>query len=134
MKISAKIENRLNSHKVIVQTNNAVQELEIPGKPSGYGSAVNGGEFLFLALATCFCNDIYREAQKKNITITNVLVEALGEFPAEGEPGNNIVYTVKLDGNASAEELAALIQYTDTVAEVQNTLRAGLKVRLLNPE
>jgi len=39
MKISAKIENRLNSHKVMVQTNNTVQELAIPGKPSGNASA-----------------------------------------------------------------------------------------------
>ena len=69
MKISAKIETCLNSHKVMVQTNNAVQELAIPGKPSGY---------------------------------------------------------------ASAEVLTAFIKYTHTVADVQNTLRAGVKVKLLS--
>ena len=33
-------------------------------KSPGRGSAVNGGEFLVLALATCYCNDLYREAER----------------------------------------------------------------------
>jgi organic hydroperoxide reductase OsmC/OhrA len=130
MKITASVENSRDANRVTVQTNDLVQELSIPGKSAGPGSAVNGGELLCLALATCFCNDIYREAKKKNISIRKVSVEASGEFAAEGEPGYNISYTAKVEGEATDAELAELIRHTDTVAEIQNTLRAGVKVSL----
>lgn len=131
MKITAKVENSFNKNVVTVQTNDIVQEITIPGNSTGMGSSVNGGEFLCLALATCFCNDIYREAKKKNIRITKVSVEASGEFSAEGEPGYNMQYQAKLEGDASDEELVELIKHTDKVSEIQNTLRAGVKVSLL---
>jgi uncharacterized OsmC-like protein len=35
---------------------------------------------LFLALATCYCNDIYREAAKRNIKVDSVEVEVEGTF------------------------------------------------------
>ena len=132
MKIVAKLENSLESNKVIIQTNEMIQELSIPGRTNGFGSSVNGGEFLMLSLATCFCNDIYREAKKKGINITNVLVEVSGEFAKVGDPGFNIMYSSKLKGDASDEELRKLVTHTDKVAEIQNTLRAGVSVTLLS--
>lgn len=130
MQIIAQLENSLHQHSVTVQTNNTVQELAIPGKLTGVGSVVNGGEMLCVALATCFCNDIYREAQKKNIQVTKVWVEASAEFSAEGKPGFNFTYRAKVEGDASEEELLELIKHTDQVAEIQNTLRAGVPVTL----
>ena len=131
MKIVAKLENSLDSNKVTLKTNEIVQELSIPNKSSGFGSAINGGEFLMLSLATCFCNDIYREAKKKGIHVTKVFVEVSGEFAAEGESGFNIIYSSKLEGDASDEELKKLIAHTDKVAEIQNTLRTGVTVTLM---
>ncbi len=130
MKILTKLENSLDSHIVTVQSNETVQELSIPSKSTGFGSSINGGEFLLLSLATCFCNDIYREAKKKGINVTNVLVEVSGEFAAEGEPGFNITYSSELKGDASDEELRKLVAHTDKVAEIQNTLRTGISVTL----
>jgi uncharacterized OsmC-like protein len=131
MIIKAKVENSHNSHLVQVQTNDTAQQISIQPKPTGIGSSVNGGELLCLALATCFCNDLYREARKKNITLTKVSVEASAEFAAEGQAGYNIEYKASLEGDTSDEELTALIRHTDRVAEIQNTLRAGVKVSLL---
>jgi uncharacterized OsmC-like protein len=131
MKITAQVENSLHQHQVTVCTNDTAQELTLPGKPTGFGSAVNGGELLCLALATCFCNDIYREAWKKNISVTKVYVEATAEFGAAGEPGYHFQYRAQVEGDASEEELADLIRHTDRVAEIQNTLRAGVPVSLL---
>jgi uncharacterized OsmC-like protein len=131
MIIKARVENTFNFHVVQVQTNDTTQQISIQPKPTGMGSSVNGGELLCLALATCFCNDLYREAKKKNITLTKVSVEASAEFAAEGEAGYNIGYKDSLQGDASDEELTALIRHTDQVAEIQNTLRAGVKVSLL---
>lgn len=69
MKISARIDNSQGSHTVTVMINDNARSVEIPAKESGLGSSVNGGELLFLALATCYCNDIYREAAKRGIAV-----------------------------------------------------------------
>lgn len=130
MKISARIDSELNRQETVVQTNDSVKTIVLPVKPSGLGSAVNGGELLLLALATCFCNDIYREAGKRGIAVKGVEVEFNGEFGGEGEPGSNFTYSAKVDSDAPAGVIADLIAYTDQVAEVHNTLRKGLAVRL----
>ncbi len=129
MKISAKVENSFRSHDVELTTNGMTQQLNIPAKSSGYGSTVNGGELLFLALATCYCNDLYREATKMNIVLTKVEVEASGEFGQAGEPGFNITYKASVEGEASDLVLQKLLEHTDRLAEVQNTLRVGVKVK-----
>lgn len=131
MKISANISNKLNRHAVVVQTDGITQEIKISPKPIGYGSSINGGELLMLALATCFCNDLYREAKKKNIPVTSVDVEVTGEFGGEGEPGFNFQYRANVVSDAPAEVIRELIAHTDRVAEIQNTLRKGVNVKLI---
>jgi uncharacterized OsmC-like protein len=130
MKMSANIKSSLNQHGVEVQTNGAAKQLNIDTKPSGFGSAINGGEMLLLALATCFCNDIYREAVKRNIEVSGVDVEVTGEFGADGEPGFNFSYKANVVSDAPAEEIEELIRHTDKVAEIHNTLRRGASVTL----
>ncbi|MGV3529887.1 MAG: OsmC family protein [Flavisolibacter sp.] len=132
MKVRSTLTSRLNHHEVVVHTNGNSRPVSITHKASSFGSAVNGGELLTLAIATCFCNDLYREAAKRNIHITSVEVEASGEFNAEGGSGENIIYTAKVVADASPEEIDELIRHTDTVAEVHNTLRKGATVRLLH--
>ena len=132
MKISAHITSSLNQHEATVQTNDSIKEMQIPVKPAGYGSAVNGGELLMLALATCFCNDIYREAAKRGMVVTGVEVTVTGDFGAEGQPGTNFSYQAHVASDASPAEIEDLIRHTDQVAEIQNTLRKGIAVTLKN--
>lgn len=131
MKMSAKITSGHQHHEIAVETNGASKTIHMPVKPSGYGSAVNGGELLLLALATCYCNDLYREAAKQHIQVQGIEVECLGDFGAEGEPGDNFRYQVNLTSDASEEAIEALIRATDKVAEVHNTLRKGASVKLV---
>jgi hypothetical protein len=70
-----------------LQTNENVHSIVIPPKATVYGSSANGGEMPFLALDTCYCNDICREAAK-------------------------------------------MMEFTDPVAEIQNTLRIETPVVL----
>ena len=84
MKISARVENSRDNHKVFLRTNDNVHSIVLPPKPTGYGSSANGGELLFLALASCYCNDIYREAAKRNIKVDRVEVNVEGDFGGEG--------------------------------------------------
>lgn len=130
MHISASVRNTAQQHEVQVTTNHISKQVAIPAKTEGMGSLVNGGELLFLALATCFCNDIYREAAKRKLNIHSVDVVVSGEFGAEGEPGRNIQYEVNVDADAEQEVIRELIAYVDKVAEVHNTLRLGTAVTL----
>lgn len=97
---------------------------------NGLGSSVNGGELLFLALATCYCNDIYREAAKRGIRVESVEVEVAGEFGAAGEPATNVSYHARIAAYASADMIRQLANETDRVAEIQNTLRVVTQVTL----
>lgn len=63
MKIAARVSNSVSGHTLEVETDGRKQSITIAPK-TGRGSSVNGGELLFAALATCFCNDLYREAAK----------------------------------------------------------------------
>ena len=130
MGISAKLVNGRDSHRATVSTAGKERSLAIAPKAEGFGSSVNGGELLFLALATCYCNDLYREAKKRNIAIEHVEVEVSGEFGAEGEGAKNISYTARVTADASEADVDALMRHTDTVAEIHNTLRASTPVVL----
>ncbi len=96
MKIKANIQNSQGQHQVTLTTNDNSHSIIIPPKSSRLGSSANGGELLFLALATCYCNDIYREAAKRNIPVEKVEVEVSGEFGAEGEGAKNVSYSAKV--------------------------------------
>jgi organic hydroperoxide reductase OsmC/OhrA len=80
MRISASVSNAGRNHRATVRTAGQSQELSINAKASGQGSSVNGGELLMLALATCYCNDIYREAARLGVHVDSVEVEAQSDF------------------------------------------------------
>lgn len=130
MEISAKVVNVPGAHEATVRTVSASQALEVAPKREGRGSAVNGGEFLMLALATCYCNDLFREAARLGLALDRVEVEATADFPAAGLAATNVRYRAKVSSSAPAAAIEALLRGTDAVAEVHNTLRAGVPVQL----
>ncbi len=131
MNIRAQVENRQGVHRVTLSTNQNERSIQIPPKPGGFGSSANGGELLFLALATCYCNDVYREAEKAGIAVESVEVEVEGEFGGVGEPARNVTYRARVAARGASEDaVRQLLQHTDRVAEIQNTLRQGVGVRL----
>lgn len=130
MEISAKVVNAAGRHEATVRTAGHAQALAIAPKRDGRGSSVNGGELLMLALATCYCNDLHREAARLGIALDRVEVEAAADFPAAGLAATNFRYRAKIDSNAPAEAIGRLLRETDAVAEVHNTLRAGVAVTL----
>ena len=120
-----------SSHEVEVRTGDTAQRVSVPPKATGRGSAVNGGEFLMLALATCYCNDLFREAQRLRIPIEGAEVEASADFPGIGLSATNIRYRATVQSPAPQAEIARLLQETDAVAEVHNTIRAGVAVEMI---
>lgn len=134
MKISAHIDNSAGEHHIALTTDDKIHSIPIHPRSSGFGSSVRGGELLFLALATCYCNDLYREAAKLHIQVERVEVVVSGEFGAAGEPAQNISYRAQVHAKGTEAEIHALMEYTDTVAEIQNTLRGSTPVKLTQIE
>ena len=130
MNISAKVLNSEGEHEAVVTTNGVAQSLAIPPKSSGFGSSANGGELLFLALATCYCNDIYREAAQQGVRVEQVEVEVAGQFGAAGEPASHVTYRARVVADAPEAEIRELMLRTDALAEIQNTLRVATLVAL----
>ena len=84
-----------------------------------------------LALATCYCNDIYREAARLGIEVAAVEVEATAEFEGIGLAATNVRYRARVASPAASEQIKRLLRETDAIAEVHNTVRAGASVDLV---
>jgi len=121
--IKASVINYKNSNEIFLQTNDKIHSIKIPPKANAFGSSANGGELLFLSLAVCFTNDLYREASIMKISVEKIEVEVSGDFGADGDPANNINYDVKVTANADEKAINELINKTDKKAEIHNTLR-----------
>ena len=134
MKISARVDNSFRKHVVTLVTNGQGRELPIAPRADGVGSSANGGELLCLALATCYCNDLYREGKKRGIEVHRVEVEVEGAFGAEGAAAERFAYHARVAAKASRQEIVELMQHTDGVAEIQNTLRRSCPVLLTEIE
>jgi organic hydroperoxide reductase OsmC/OhrA len=131
MIINASIKNSSQQNDVTVDTDGKKKTIRIPARKNGQGSSVNGGELLFLALATCFCNDLYREAVRREIKIESVEVTVSGVFGGEGEPASDITYKAHIQSDASKNDIEALVAHVDKVAEIHNTVRRGVNVSLV---
>lgn len=129
MEISAHIRNGPNEHAVHVRTAGKTRRLEVAARAEAPGSSVNGGELLMAALATCYCNDLYREAARLGIALQGCEVVAVARFDGVGLGAESVTYRARVDSNAPAEQIERLLAETDRLAEVHNTLRAGCPVQ-----
>lgn len=120
--------------RVTVATEQHEHRLHIQQKPDGRGLENNGGELLCLALATCFCNDVYREAALRSIVVDRVEVQVNATFGEPGEAAKSLSYHARVAAQAPEAEIRALVEHTDRVSEVQNTLRRGFSVSLTGVE
>jgi organic hydroperoxide reductase OsmC/OhrA len=134
MRIEAAVANTGGRHEVVLSTDGVEHAVAIAPRASGRGSSVNGGELLCLALATCYCNDVHREAQPRGIDVLRVEVRASAEFGAPGAAATRLAYRVRVEARAPEQAIRELIEHTDRVAEIQNTLRLGLPVLLASYE
>jgi uncharacterized OsmC-like protein len=88
-----------------------------------------GGHLLNLAVAGCVLNDIYREAAALGIEVSGIRVTAAGGFDTATWQSTGIDYSVDVSSDASADQLAHLLETVDRVAEIPQAIRAGASVR-----
>jgi uncharacterized OsmC-like protein len=99
-----------------------------PASAGGRGLGFNGGQLLYLAVAACISNDLYREAATMGLTVTEVVVEVDGDFPKAGAASTPIEVVVDLTGDASHEQLRALLDRVVEVAEIPRSLLGATPV------
>ena len=129
MEISAHLLSAAGGHALEVRTGESMQRLAVAAKAGGRGSAVNGGEFLMAALASCYCNDLYREAARLGIQVIGCEVVASARFNGVGLAADSVTYAARVDSPDAPERIDLLLEETDRLAEIHNTLRAGCPVR-----
>ena len=102
-----------------------------PVEGVGGGLGFNGGQLLYLAVAGCISNDLFREARATGIELSSFRVKVSGDFVGEPAVSDEIRYEVEVAGDATEDRLRALIDQVDEIAEIPNSLRQGTQVRLV---
>ena len=98
-----------------------------PSGGGGGGKGFNGGQLLYLAVAGCISNDLFREAPRFGCELDSVRVTVDGDFSGDPAVSDAITYDVELSGSG---DLDALVREVDRIAEIPNTLRQGAPVSL----
>jgi putative redox protein len=102
-----------------------------PPKVGAEAWALTGGNCFYLAVAGCISNDLFREARAAGIELSSVRVKVSGDFVGEPAVSAEIQYEVEVAGNVPDDQLQALINQVDEIAEIPNSLRQGTRVRLV---
>lgn len=101
-----------------------------PVSVGGGGLGFNGGQLLYLAIAGCISNDLYREAARMRIVVTGVVIEVDGDFPEPGTPSTPIEVAVDLTGDAPEDELRGLLDRVAEMAEIPKSLLGATPVAI----
>jgi uncharacterized OsmC-like protein len=101
-----------------------------PADGGGDGIGFNGGQLLYLAVAGCVSNDLFREARAAGIALDRVRVSVSGDFSGDPPVSTPIDYRVEIEGDADEARLRELVDHVDRIAEIPNSLRGATEVRL----
>lgn len=104
--------------------------VDSPEEAGGGGRGFSGGQLLHLAVAGCVSNDLFREASRRSIELTRVVITAHGQYGGNPAVSAGISYSVEIEGQAPEEDLRSLVRHVDEIAEIPNSLRRGTQVRL----
>jgi putative redox protein len=96
-----------------------------PVAAGGGGSGFSGGQLLYMAIAACWSNDLYREAATMGIGLDGVEITVDGDFPARGAGSTPITLEVVVKSSAPGERVRELIAEVERIAEIPRAIREG---------
>jgi putative redox protein len=96
-----------------------------PAAAGGGGLGFNGGQLLYLSIAACWSNDLYREAATMGIELDGVEISVDGDFPARGAGSTAITVELTVRSSAPGERVRELIAEVERVAEIPRAIREG---------
>jgi uncharacterized OsmC-like protein len=94
-----------------------------PAAAGGGGLGFNGGQLLYLAIAACWSNDLYREAATMGIELNGVEITVDGDFPTRGSGSTPISVEVVVRSPAPEDRVRDLIAEVERVAEIPRAIR-----------
>ena len=101
-----------------------------PAAAGGGGLGFNGGQLLYLSVAACISNDLYREAETLGIALKRVEMTVDGDFPGRGQPSAPITVDLFVEAGAPVARLAALVDVVEGVAEIPNSFRGVTRMTI----
>jgi putative redox protein len=101
-----------------------------PTAAGGGGLGFNGGQLLYLSIAACWSNDLYREATTMGIELDAVEVTVDGDFPARGSGSTPIIVDVVVRSAAPEARVRELIAEVERVAEIPRAMREGPSIEV----
>jgi putative redox protein len=91
----------------------------------GGGLGFNGGQLLYMSIAACWSNDLYREATTMGIDLDGVEIRVDGDFPSRGSGSTPITVDVIVRSEAPEAKVRELIAEVERVAEIPRAIREG---------
>ena len=101
-----------------------------PAAAGGGGLGFNGGQLLYMSIAACWSNDLYREAATMGIELDGVEISVDGDFPARGSGSTPVTVEVVVRSRAPEEQVRALIAEVERVAEIPRAIREGTPIEV----
>jgi len=101
-----------------------------PPAAGGGGLGFNGGQLLYLSIAACWSNDLYREAATMDIDLDGVEITVDGDFPARGSGSTPISVEVVVRSSAPEDRVRALLAEVERVAEIPRSIRDGAAIEV----
>ena len=96
-----------------------------PGAAGGGGLGFNGGQLLYMSIAACWSNDLYREAATMGIALDGVEITVDGDFPSRGSGSTPIAVDVVVRSSAPEARVRELVPEVERVAEIPRAIREG---------
>jgi putative redox protein len=101
-----------------------------PTAAGGGGLGFNGGQLLYLAIAACWSNDLYREATTMGIELDGVELTVDGDFPARGSGSTPITIEVVVRSAAPESKVRELIDEVERVAEIPRAIHDATPIEV----
>ena len=101
-----------------------------PTAAGGGGLGFNGGQLLYLSIAACWSNDLYREAATMGIELDSVEITVDGDFPARGSGSTPISVEVVVRSAAPEDRVRELIREVERVAEIPRAIHDATPIQV----
>jgi putative redox protein len=101
-----------------------------PAAAGGGGLGFNGGQLLYMSIAACWSNDLYREAATMGIDLDGVEITVDGDFPNRGSGSTPITVDVIVRSQAPEAKIRELIAEVERVAEIPRAIREGPSIEV----
>ena len=109
------------SHAIVVD-----RSPELGGADLGF----TGGEVLFASIGTCLLTTLVGAARNKKIEMTKIEFTITGESASNPSRFASIDVQAVVEGNASDEELAELLELAEKRCTVSNTIAVGAPINV----